>query len=174
MFLSSSEQDFWERNEISRFLADIDHFPSPISLRVFPWSFKCKFTHERRAIMIYHSLLVYLTFIYIIFGSLLQYEGRLHVLKAFCSFSIMLWNCLHSDWRKLMKRLCKRQMYKLLLTVLGIEYDYVDVHSGPNLDIEYYLLIHWEWGLYLKISNWDLRLPYRLVITARPRSDIFL
>ena len=56
--------------------------------------------------------------------------GRLNVnLKSFSSFGARLWNCLHSDWRKLTKRLFKRQIHKLLLTVLGIEDDYVDAHS---------------------------------------------
>ena len=51
---------------------------------------------------------------------------RLHMkLKSFPA----LWNCLHPDWRKLTKRAFKRKIHKLLLTVLEIEYYYVDAHS---------------------------------------------
>ena len=55
---------------------------------------------------------------------------RLNVnLKSFSSFGTRLWNCLHPDWRKLTKRRFKRQIHKLLLSVLGIEDDYVDAYS---------------------------------------------
>ena len=42
--------------------------------------------------------------------------------------STRLWKYVHSDWRKLMKMLFKRQIHKMLLTVLDYEDDYVDVH----------------------------------------------
>jgi len=50
-------------------------------------------------------------------------------LKYFSSFGTRLWKFLHSDWRKLTKRLFKRQTRESLLTVLGTEDDYVNVHS---------------------------------------------
>ena len=57
-------------------------------------------------------------------------KSRLCVkLKSFSAFGMRLWNCLHPDWRKLMERAFKRKIHKLLLTVLGIEEYYVDVHS---------------------------------------------
>ena len=57
-------------------------------------------------------------------------KSRLHVkLKSFSAFGTRLWNCLHPDFRKLTKRAFKRKIHKLLLTVLGIEDDYVDAHS---------------------------------------------
>ena len=57
-------------------------------------------------------------------------ESRLRVkLKSFSAFGARLWNCLHTDWRKLKKRAFKRKLHKLLLTVLGIEDYYVDAHS---------------------------------------------
>ena len=44
-----------------------------------------------------------------------------------------LWNCLHPDWRKLTKRLLKRKIHHLLLTVLEIEDYHVDAHSLSSL-----------------------------------------
>ena len=57
-------------------------------------------------------------------------KSRLHInLKSFPAFGTRLWNCLHLDWHKLMKRAFKRKIHKLLLTVLEIEDYYVDAHS---------------------------------------------
>ena len=57
-------------------------------------------------------------------------KSRLHVkLKSFPAFGTRLWNCLHSDWRRLTKRAFKRKIIKLLLTVLEIEDYYVAAHS---------------------------------------------
>ena len=57
-------------------------------------------------------------------------KSRLHMkLKSFPAFGTRLWNCLHPDWRKLTKRTFKRKIHKLLLTVLEIEYYYVDARS---------------------------------------------
>ena len=50
-------------------------------------------------------------------------------LKSFLAFGTRLWNCLPPDWRKLTKRVFKREIYKLLLTVLEIEDYYVDAYS---------------------------------------------
>ena len=56
-------------------------------------------------------------------------KSRLHMkLKSFPAFGTRLWNCLHPDWRKLTKRVFKRKIHKLLLTVLEIEDYYVDAH----------------------------------------------
>ena len=56
-------------------------------------------------------------------------KSRLHMkLKSFAAFGARLWNSLHPDWRKLMKRAFKRKLHKLLLTVLEIEDYYVDAH----------------------------------------------
>ena len=43
--------------------------------------------------------------------------------------STRLWKYVHSDWRKLMKMLFKRQIHKMLLTVFDYEDDHVDVIS---------------------------------------------
>ena len=57
-------------------------------------------------------------------------KSRLHMkLKSFPAFGTRLWNCLHPDWCKLMKKAFKRKIHKFLLTVLEIEDYYVDAHS---------------------------------------------
>ena len=61
-------------------------------------------------------------------------KSRLHKkLKSFPAFGTRLWNCLHPDWRKVMKRAFKRKIHKLLLTVLEIE----DLCCRPFSDIEF-------------------------------------
>jgi len=50
-------------------------------------------------------------------------------LKSFSASGARLWNCLPSDWYKLMKSVFKGKLHKLLFTVLGIEDDYVDACS---------------------------------------------
>ena len=57
-------------------------------------------------------------------------ESRLRVkFKSSSAFGARLWNCPHSDWRKLTKRAFKRKLHKLFLTELGIEDYYFDAHS---------------------------------------------
>ena len=57
-------------------------------------------------------------------------KSRLNMkLQSFPAFGTRLWNCIHPDWRKLTKRVFKRKIHKLLLTVLEIEDYYVDAHS---------------------------------------------